>query len=68
MKKLLLVVLAVATPIIANERMYVDDYKVVISGNTIHVHEQGKTWIKTNAVYADEKGIYIVDDGYEGSK
>ena len=68
MKKLLLVALAVSTPIIANERMYVPAHTVVIAGNTIHVHQKDDLWIKTNAVYADEKGIYIVDDCPEVSK
>jgi len=68
MKKLLLVALSVATLIIANERMYVPAHTVVISGNSIHVHQQDDLWIKTNAVYADKDGIYIVDDTCEASK
>jgi hypothetical protein len=68
MKKLLLLVIAIATPIIANERMYVPAHTVVISGNSIHVHQKDDLWIKTNAVYADENGIYIVDDCHEVSK
>jgi hypothetical protein len=62
MKKLLLMALAVSTPIIANERMYVEAHRVVISGNSIFVHEHGDTWIKTKALYSDKDGIYIVDD------
>jgi len=68
MNKILLASLALSTPIIANEKMYVPAHTVVIAGNTIHVHEKDNRWIKTNAVYADNNGIYIVDDSPEVSK
>lgn len=43
----------------SNENMYVDSHKVVVWGNSIYVHKKDDFWIKTDAIYCDDKGVFI---------
>jgi len=67
-KKFLITTMLCFVPLIAIEKIYIDDDQLDHKHDAFHIHQGNNVWLETSTVHRDKTGMYTFDSHILRSK